>query len=79
MEGTKYAVKHPAQGMLEAVAISQSEILDVLEELKIEGHGISIISGVDDPLFPMDRMQETLKERRVTDGFYAVRSLSRIQ
>ena len=53
-------------------AITESDIIEMLKELKKEGVGISIIHGVDDKVFPMERMQKEIGKDTVT-GFYSVR------
>lgn len=47
----------PRKSFQEIYAISQSDIRDILRELKKQGVGISIIHGVDDKGFPMERIQ----------------------
>lgn len=70
-EGTKYIAKNPYRAIKEAVAVSRSEIHELLRGLKSEGIGISIIHGVDDHLFPMDEVQQIAKADQL-DGFYSV-------
>lgn len=56
----------------EISAISEAQIQDFLKDLKSQGMGISIIHGVDDNAFPMDKMQQVVKPDQV-DGFYSVK------
>lgn len=71
-ESLKYVVKNPAKSLKEAVAISESEIHETLKDLREQGIGVAVIHGVDDPVFPMDRMQDIV-ERDQIDGFYSVK------
>lgn len=68
-------VKSAGKDILKAVkeisAISDSQIQEYLKSLKEQGIGISIIHGVDDSAFPMDKMQKETKPEHV-DGFYSV-------
>ncbi|HEX9503696.1 MAG TPA: hypothetical protein VF974_05240 [Patescibacteria group bacterium] len=56
----------------EVQAIAKSDITKFLEEIHKSGVGISIIHGVDDKLFPMDKVQKMTKEKMI-DGFYSVK------
>ena len=71
-ETLKYIVKNPGKSFQEAKAISVAEIHEVLKELHERGIGVAVIHGVDDPVFPMDKMQETVKKDQI-DGFYSVK------
>ncbi|MEK7547189.1 MAG: alpha/beta hydrolase [Patescibacteria group bacterium] len=53
-------------------AIADSDIIDILKDLKVQGVGISIIHGVDDKVFPMERVQKEVSADAIT-GFYSVR------
>ena len=72
-ETTKAAMKQPIESAKEINTNSATQIHDTLRELK-EKHniGISIIHGVDDDVFPMDRVQEMAKQDML-DGFYSVK------
>ena len=70
-EGIKFAFRHPIQGLEEAMAISQVQLEDTLQELHNNGVGIAIVSGVNDPVFPMKRLQKIVK-RNMIDGFVSV-------
>jgi pimeloyl-ACP methyl ester carboxylesterase len=55
----------------EISAMSDFQIQELLQNLKTQDIGISIIHGVDDSTFPMDKMQKIVKPAYV-DGFYSV-------
>ncbi len=65
-------VSHPRRTIEAARAIACTEINGLLRELKSKGIGISIIHGVDDAIFPMDKLSE-LAQHDQFDGFYSVR------
>ena len=71
-EGIKSFVSNPSQSIKEVMAISDTQIHEMLKDLKQKGIGISIIHGVDDKAFPMDRVQQMAKSDQL-DGFYSVR------
>ena len=68
----KYLAKNPVRGIKEAVDSSNSQIHDVLRYLHEKGVGIVVIASVDDPVFPMERIQEIAKSDML-DGFLSVR------
>ncbi len=53
-------------------AIADSDIVDMLKELKAQGVGVSVIHGVEDKVFPMERVQKEVGADAIT-GFYSVR------
>lgn len=53
-------------------AITDSDIVEIMKELKEQGIGISVIHGVDDSVFPMERVQNEIGADALT-GFYSVR------
>lgn len=53
-------------------AITRSDTVKILKQLKRQGIGISIIHGVDDQVFPMERVQKEVGADAIT-GFYSVR------
>jgi len=61
-----------SKAIKEISAISDSQVQDLLKNIKEQGIGISIIHGVDDSAFPMGKMQEVVKPDQV-DGFYSVK------
>lgn len=71
-ESLRYIAKNPVRALKEAVAISQSEINDMLKDLHSLGIGIAIINGIDDPVFPMNRMQAIVKSAEI-DAFLSVK------
>ncbi len=71
-ETGKYILKNIPRAWKEAVAISESDIHEALKELHEQGIGVAIIHGVDDPVFPMDKIQEVVKKDQI-DGFYSVK------
>lgn len=71
-EALKYLAKNPVRGINEARDIAKSQIHDVLRYLHSKGIGIVVMASVDDPVFPMDRIQKVAKEDML-DGFLSVR------
>lgn len=71
-EGVKYFARNPARALREAGELSRTQIHDMLKYLHEKGVGIGIIHGVDDPVYPMDRIQKMVKADMV-DGFMSVR------
>lgn len=69
VEGAKYIAQNPLRAYQEVRAVSQSEIEGMLQYLHGEGIGIVIVHGVDDPGFPMERMQKVVKSDAKPDGF----------
>ncbi|HEY6421963.1 MAG TPA: alpha/beta fold hydrolase [Pseudonocardiaceae bacterium] len=68
-EGAKYIARNPLRAYQEVRAVSQSEIAGMLQHLHDEGIGIVIVHGVEDPGFPMERMQQVVKSDAKPDGF----------
>jgi len=77
----KYISQNVALAAKETTAISRADIYQLLEELKEKGIGISVICGVDDEVFPMDKIQKQVAENITAgksasdflDGFYSVK------
>ncbi len=69
--GVKSVLSNIVASVNEVRAIADSDITGALEELHKSGVGISIIHGVDDKMFPMERVQKMVKEEMI-DGFYSV-------
>ena len=65
-------IKNVPLSVREAIAISQADILQMMEDLKKMGIGISVIHGVDDKIFPMEKVQKNISKQH-TDGFYSVK------
>ncbi len=76
-EFVKYLLKNPKRAMKEIEGMTAVRLEELLVSLKEASNiGISIIHGVDDKTFPMDRVQEGAKERGLPDaidGFYSVK------
>ena len=71
-EAGKTIIDNPKKSLEQILAISNTQIHGLLKGLKEQGIGISIIHGVDDKAFPMDRVQEIAKKDQL-DGFYSVK------
>lgn len=74
-EALKYLAGNPIRALKEAAALTdeKAQILEMLRYLHNEkGIGMGIIHGVDDPVFPMERVQEMVKADMI-DGFLSVR------
>jgi pimeloyl-ACP methyl ester carboxylesterase len=71
-EGVKYGLKNPTRSIAECSAISKAQLQDVLKDLHRKGVRIAVISGVDDPIFPMERIQQTVNIDMV-DAFASVK------
>jgi pimeloyl-ACP methyl ester carboxylesterase len=72
MEGIKYIAKNPIRAFNEVKDISATQIEEMLLALHEKGIGIIVMSGVDDPIFPMDKLQEIVKLGMI-DGFVSLR------
>ncbi|MFH0856301.1 MAG: hypothetical protein V1860_00185 [bacterium] len=71
-EGVKSIMDNPKMALKEVFAIAKMETVDLLKVLKEKGIGVSIIHAANDKAFPMDKVQENIKEEQV-DGFYSVK------
>ena len=71
-ESLKYITKNPARALKEVGEMAETDIKDILRDLREKGIGISIIHGADDSVFSMDDFQRDLKKESV-DGFYSVK------
>jgi len=71
-EAVKYLVKNPIRGVNEARGIAKIQIHDMLRYLHGKGIGIVVMSGVDDPVFPMNNMQQIAKIDML-NGFVSLR------
>lgn len=67
--GGKYFIDNPHRAYKEIRAISRSEIEEMIKEVHDSGIGTAVIAGVDDPGFPMQRMQQVVKSDAQPDGF----------
>lgn len=70
-EGSKYVASNPIRAAKEIYDVNNVRIQDMLKELHDKGVGIIIMSSVDDPLYPMDRMQKMVKANMI-DGFVSM-------
>lgn len=77
-EGFKrYLMDDPLKSIDELRAMASTQIRGLLKQAKEAGVGISIVHGVHDKVFPMDRIQDqvsrtTPDENLIVDGFYSV-------
>ncbi len=71
-EAVKYLAENPVRGIKEGMEIAQSDIHTMLRYLHEKGIGVIVMSSVDDPVFPHDRVQENVKADML-DGFLTVR------
>jgi pimeloyl-ACP methyl ester carboxylesterase len=67
----KSALGSPIKTFREILAIADSDIRDILEDLKDAGKGIAVVHSVDDKAFPMERLQRNVKKKHVT-GLYSI-------
>jgi pimeloyl-ACP methyl ester carboxylesterase len=73
VEGAKkYLIQNPIRSLKETIDISKSQIHEMLRDLHAKGIGIVVISGIDDPVFPMEKMQK-IANTDFLDGFLSVR------
>lgn len=69
-----YLAKNPTRAIKELNRIANSDILTMVKNLHESGIGISVVAGVDDPIFPINRMTEILRDSKdAIDGFYSVK------
>jgi hypothetical protein len=71
-EATKAIIDSPKKTWEEIKAMVDFQIPELLAELKKDGHGISIVHGIDDKAFPIDRMKKIVTDKMV-DQFLCVR------
>ncbi len=57
-----YWLKNPARALKEIWDISSVQIQEMLKKLHDNGVGVVVMSSVDDPLYPIDRLQKTFKQ-----------------
>lgn len=65
LEHLKYIFGNISLSAKEAKAISQADIMDMVESLNNQGIEVTIVGGTDDKIFPMDKMQERLKKQMI--------------
>jgi pimeloyl-ACP methyl ester carboxylesterase len=68
----KLMIENPSVFLQELRALSQADIREMLGYLKEQGIKVSIIQGVDDLLFPMEKTQEYAKAGLI-EGFYSTK------
>lgn len=68
-ESGKYNKANRLRSLREGIAISKAQIEDMLLYLHEKGIRIIVIQGVDDTVFPMDRMQKIIKPISKKNGF----------
>ncbi len=66
------AVKDPIKAFREVLAISDAEIHELLIGMRANGIGISIVSTVDDGVFPQERLQKIITKDMV-DGYFVAK------
>lgn len=71
-ESKTYVLANLRRAVSELVAISNTQIEKLMNEVHAFGVGIMVMSGVDDSIFPMERMQKMTKAKDI-DGFLSVR------
>lgn len=71
-EAASYIFQNPLLALKESIAISKAEIEDMLKDLNDKGIGIVVINGVDDPVFPMEKMQKIVTKDHL-DGFLSAK------
>lgn len=71
-EFEKYLGQNRLRALQEAVAMSKMQIQDMLKYLHDKGISIAIMHGVDDPGFPMEKIQKVVKSGWI-DGFVSVK------
>ena len=71
-EMARYIAENPKRAIEELNAIAKSDILEMVKNLHDGGIGIAIIQGEDDPIFPISRIGEVLRDSKDSiDGFYS--------
>jgi len=70
-EALKSFAKDPKRSIESIGVITESQIHELLQQIRELGIHISVIHGVDDKFFPMEKVQEVTKKPMI-DGFYSV-------
>lgn len=75
LEAVKYFASNPKRSFQEASAMANSDIYDMLGNLRELGIKISVIHGVDDTVFPIKRILSTAQQKGGMDtiGFYSTK------
>lgn len=81
-EGLDYILDNKSLAVKEGSQMAKAQIIDALRTLRGHGISITIMSGVDDPVFPTERIGKTISAvkidadediRNVVNGFVSVR------
>lgn len=62
-ENIKYIAKNPLRAFKETLAISQTQIQDIMKYLRSKGISIVVMAAVEDTFFPMGDVEETKDEQ----------------
>lgn len=74
--------RNPAKMIESVLAISTSDVREMLKEIRANGIGVSVIATTDDKFFPIEKLAGTVDEKGQTvseltvddvDGFYSLR------
>jgi len=68
----KYMVSNPVRSAKETLALSNTQVLDELEELKNLGIGVSIVHSTEDAVLPIEKAMENVSKDHVT-GYYSIK------
>ncbi len=71
LNGLKVLSKNPLQAIKSVLAIANSDIRDMLRDVREQGTKITVIATTDDIAFPMKKMQEALGGGDL-DGLYSL-------
>lgn len=78
--GAQYVAQNPKRAFKEIAELSSMQTDEFLRDLQEAGVGVVVMAGVDDPVFPMERMQRQVHattdadgNRPMVDGFLSVR------
>lgn len=65
IEGLKYIMANPFRALKETLAIANTEVHHLLEQLHYDGIRLGILAADDDPLFPGDKIEEYIKQDHI--------------
>ena len=71
----RYVAENPKRMIKEMKAMTSFEITDLIKMLRGKGIMFSVISGVDDPLFPVNRQIDQMRKNESLlplEGYYSV-------
>lgn len=69
-ESGKSIVSCPIKSIQQILAISRTQIFELLRNLKKRGIGISIIHSIDDKVFPMKNVQKMAKRANINSSYF---------